>query len=189
MVVTSKIMTKQPNMRFNYSDYLQLPEDKRYEILEGELYVVPAPNTRHQRVSKRIQVALIRQAEEKDLGEVFNAPYDVILSEETVTQPDILFVRKERLDIVAEANLTGAPDLVVEILSPGTREKDLAVKRKIYARFGVQEYWIVDPETNTVEVLEWKASGYSMIGIYGESERLASHLLPELALSLAEVFK
>ena len=100
---------KQSNVRFNYHDYLQLPEDKRYEILDGELYVVPAPNTRHQRISKRIQIALIRQIEENGLGEVFNAPCDVVFSEENVVQPDILFVRKERLGIIGEANLPGRP--------------------------------------------------------------------------------
>jgi Uma2 family endonuclease len=188
MVVTSELIMKQSTIRFNYSDYLQLPGDKRYEILEGELYVVPAPNTRHQRISKRILNALIRQIEEKGLGEVFNAPYDVIFSEENVVQPDILFVRKERMTIIGEANLPAAPDLAVEILSPSTRKKDLAIKRKIYAKFGVQEYWIVDPDANTVEVLTWKESGYITAGIFAESERLASPLLTELDLPLDKIF-
>jgi Uma2 family endonuclease len=188
MVVTSELIMKQSNIRFNYSDYLQLPEDKRYEILEGELYAVPAPNIRHQRISKRIQTALIRQIEEKGLGEVLSAPCDVVFSEENVVQPDILFVRKERLAIIGEANLPAAPDLVVEILSPGTRKKDLAIKRKIYARFGVQEYWIVDPDANMVEVLVWKESGYITAGSYRESECLVSPLLPELILPLSKIF-
>ena len=188
MVVTSELIMKQSNIRFKYSDYLKLPEDKRYEILEGELYGVPAPNIRHQRISKRIQTALTWQIEEKGSGEVFHAPCDVVLSEENVVQPDLLLVRKERLSIIGEANLPAAPDLVVEILSPGTRKKDLAIKRKIYARFGVQEYWVVDPDANTLEVLTWKESGYVTAGLYRESECLSSPLLPELDLPLAEVF-
>jgi Uma2 family endonuclease len=188
MVVTSKVIMQRANVRFNYDDYLQLPEDKRYEILDGELYVVPAPNTRHQRISKKIETALIRQVEEKGFGEVFHAPYDVVLSAENVTQPDILVVRTERLSVIAEANLLGAPDLVIEVLSPGTREKDLAIKRKIYARFGVQEYWIVDPDAATVEVLTLRESGYISAGMYRESDCLSSPLLPGLVLPLAEVF-
>src|SRR4030042_6704363 len=132
MVVTSNITMKRANVRFNYHDFLRLPEDKRYEILDGELYVVPAPNTRHQRVSKRILTALILQLEAKGLGEVFSAPYDVVLSDDNVVQPDVLFVRKERLAIFGEWRIARAPDLVIEILSPHTREKDLEIKRKIY---------------------------------------------------------
>jgi Uma2 family endonuclease len=188
MVVPSKSAMRQSTIRFNYQDYLQLPEDKRYEILEGELYVVPAPNTRHQRISKRIQIALITQIEEKGVGEIFNAPFDVVFSDENIAQPDLLFVSSERLGIIGEANLPAAPDMVVEILSPGTRKKDLAIKRKIYARFGVREYWIVDPDANSVEVLLWKESGYVTAGIYRESERLVSPLLPELVLPLAKIF-
>ena len=188
MVVTSKVIMQRANVRFNYDDYLQLPEDKRYEILDGELYVVPAPNTRHQRVSKKIETALTRQVEEKGLGEVFHAPYDVVLSTENVTQPDILVVCTERLSIIAEANLPGAPDLVIEVLSPGTRQKDLAIKRKIYARFGVQEYWIVDPDAATVEVLTLEEAGYITAGMCRGSDRLSSPLLPDLNLSLNEIF-
>jgi len=179
---------KQANVRFNYHDYLQLPEDKRYEILDGELSMVPAPNIRHQRVSKRIEMALIRQVEEKGLGEILDAPCDVLLSNENVVQPDILFVRKERLAIIGEANIPGPPDLVIEILSPHTRHKDLTIKRKIYARFGIYEYWIVDPDAATVEVLTCKESGYVTAGIYRDSDQLSSPLLPDLALRLSEIF-
>jgi Uma2 family endonuclease len=189
MVVTSKAIMRRANVRFNYHDYLQLSEDKRYEILDGDLCVVPAPNIQHQRVSKKIETALIRQAEEKGFGEVLDAPCDVLLSEEDVVQPDILFVRQERLSIIREANISGAPDLVIEILSPGTRQRDLAIKRKIYARFAVQEYWIVDPDAATVEVLTWKESGYFTAGIYRESDSLSSPLLPQLNLPLSGIFK
>jgi Uma2 family endonuclease len=179
---------KRANVRFSYHDYLQLPEDKRYEILDGELYVVPAPDIRHQRIALRLQLALFQHVGKNDLGELLAAPCDVLLSDENVVQPDILFVAKERLGIIGRANIHGAPDLVVEILSPGTRDKDLEIKRKIYARFGVQEYWIVDPDAATVEVQVWSDSGYIAAGMYGNSDRLSSPLLPELSLPLSEIF-
>jgi Uma2 family endonuclease len=188
MMVMSKTTMKQANIRYNYNDYLLLPEGKRYEILDGELFMVPAPNVRHQRLSKKLAVALIGHTEARGLGEILYAPCDLLLSEENIVQPDILFVRKERLGIVGEANITDAPDLVVEILSPGTRNKDLELKRKIYARFGVQEYWIVDPEADTVEVLVWSELGYVATGIYRKADNLSSPLLPDLRLPLSAVF-
>jgi len=180
---------RRANVRFTYSDYLQLPEDKRYEILDGELYVVPAPNIRHQRLWKKVYNALIRRLEETGRGEILPAPCDVVFSEDNVAQPDILFVRKERLGIIGEANIREAPDLVVEILSASTRKKDLEIKRKMYARFGVQEYWIVDPDADTVEVLSWSETGYVSAGVFGRMDRLSSPLLPELDLPLAEIFR
>lgn len=182
------IAMKQAKVRYTYSDYLLLPEDKRYEILDGELYMVAAPNIRHQRVSIRLEAALLQHIEQKGLGEILHAPSDVILSDENVVQPDILFVRKEHAGIIKEANLQGAPDLVVEILSPGTRSKDLELKRKAYARFGVQEYWLADPEADTVEVLVWSEFGYVTAGVFAKADRLSSPLLPELNLSLAPIF-
>ena len=187
-MVTSKTTMRRARVRFTYNDYLLLPEDKRYEILDGEIYLIAVPNTKHQRVSSRLEVALIQHVEEKHIGEILHAPYDVVLSEENVVQPDILFVRKERAGIIGEANLKGAPDIVVEILSPGTRGKDLELKRKTYARFGVQEYWIVDPDAETVEVLMWSETGYVTAGTYLKSDCLSSALLPDLKLALAEVF-
>ncbi len=187
-MVMSNVTMKQAKVRFNYSDYLLLPEDKRYEIIDGELFVVAAPNTRHQRISRRLEAALLQCIEQKHLGEIFYAPYDVILSHENVVQPDILFVSKIRAGVITEANLQGAPDLAVEILSPGTKTKDLELKRKAYARFGVQEYWIVDPEADTVEVLVWSETGYVTAGTFAKTDCLSSPLLPELNLPLFGVF-
>ncbi len=185
----SKATMKRANVRFNYHDYLQLPEDKRYEILDGELFMVPAPNIRHQRLSKRIASALMAQLETTGSGEVFWAPCDVVLSDENVLQPDLLFVRRERSGIIGEAHVSGPPDLVVEILSPGTRSKDVEIKRKLYAAFGVREYWIVDPDAETIEVLTWTDRGYAAAGVYGPSEYLLSPLLPGLKLPLADIFR
>ena len=180
---------RRARVRFTYNDYLLLPEDKRYEILDGDLYVAAAPNTKHQRASRNLEMALFQHVSKNRLGEVLDAPYDVLLSEENVVQPDIIFVRKERIGIIGEMNLQGAPDLVIEILSEGTRGKDLEVKKKIYARYGIPEYWIVDPEAATAEVLLWSELGYVTAGTYGKSDSLSSPLLPEFKLSLTEVFQ
>jgi len=107
----SKMAMRQAKVRYTYNDYLLLPEDKRFEILDGELLVVPAPGIRHQRLSQRLAVALLRHVEAGDPGEVLYAPCDVILSDENVVQPDLLFVREERLGIIGEANIKDAPDL------------------------------------------------------------------------------
>ena len=179
---------KQAKVRYTYNDYLLLPEDKRYEILDGELFVVAAPSIRHQCVSFNLEVALFQHAKNKGLGRFLHAPSDVILSEENVVQPDILFVRKDRSDVIGEANLKGAPDIVIEILSPRTQSKDLELKRKTYARFGIQEYWIVDPEAETVDILVWSEIGYVTAGTYGRSDSLSSPLLPDLNVPLSQVF-
>jgi Uma2 family endonuclease len=184
----SNATMKRTIVRFNYHDYLQLPEDKRYEILDGELFVVPAPNIRHQEISIRLSTILFQHVRRQKIGRVLEAPCDVVLSEENVVQPDILFVRTERVDIIGEMNILGAPDLVIEILLPATRGKDLEIKRKIYAGYGVQEYWVVDPEAAEVEVLAWSDSGYVSAGLYNASQCLSSPLLPELNLPLREIF-
>jgi Uma2 family endonuclease len=188
-VVTSKVTMNPANVRYTYQDYLQLPEDKRYEILDGELNMVPAPNMRHQRLLLEIFDVLFHHVRERKLGEVFIAPCDVVLSDGTVVQPDILFVSKERLGIIGEANITGAPDLVVEILSPSTGQRDLGIKRNLYARYGVREYWIVDPESKTVEVLAWAETGYRTEAFVPETSILKSSLFPDLNLSLTEIFR
>ncbi len=187
-MVTSEVAMRQAKVRFNYNDYLLLPEDKRYEILDGELFLIPAPFIRHQRISMRLEIALSLHVASRNLGEILHAPCDVILSNEDILQPDVLFVRKEHSGIIGEANITGAPDLVIEILSEGTRRKDMELKRKTYARFGVQEYWIVDPDAETVEILTWTESGYVTAAALSKSDNLSSPLLPDLVLPLSEVF-
>ena len=117
------------------------------------------------------------------------APYDVILTDENIVQPDILFVSNERLGIIGEANISAPPDLVIEILSPSTRNKDLEIKRKVYAGFGVREYWIVDPDAETVEVLVWSERGYTSAGSLGCSERMLSSVLPELNVPISLFFE
>ena len=178
---------KKANVRFNYHDYLLLPGEERYEILDGDLFVVPAPGTKHQRLSTILSAFLLKQL--CRLGTVLAAPCDVLLSHEDIAQPDILFVRKERCGIIGEQNIQGSPDLIVEILSRSTREKDLSAKRKVYSKFGVREYWIIDPEKETIEVLVWSEIGYISVGNYGRLAKLCSPLLSGVRIPLSNIFQ
>jgi len=175
-------------IKFTYDDYLQLPEDKRYEVIEGEFYMVPSPSYQHQTISAHLFRAIDHYVRTHKLGEVSYAPLDVILSEENVLQPDILFVSRERFDIITERNIQGAPDLVVEILSPTTARRDKELKQKVYARFGVREYWLADPNTSTIEVMSLTEAGFERAGLYHEGATLRSPLLGGLSIEVRGVF-
>ena len=146
--------------RYMYEDLLTMPDDgRRYELLEGDLLVSPSPNRRHQRVAGNV-FALVRRLQDAGLGEVYSAPFDVAFDRYTVFEPDVLFVRAERLEIVTDRNVSGAPDLVVEVLSESTRDADLGRKLRAYGKHGVGEYWAVDPDANTVQVFRRDAEGF-----------------------------
>jgi len=140
--------------QITWQDVQQLPDDgHRHEAIEGELYVTPAPTSRHQRVSRRLVYALEAILGARGLGELFFAPIGVEFPDtQEGGQPDIVFVAAARREIVVEEGIRGAPDLVVEILSPGTSGRDRGVKRKLYERQGVDHYWIADPEARAVEL-------------------------------------
>ena len=138
---------------YTYRDYCSLPDDgRRYELIDGDLFVTPSPATFHQTVSRRLQYALMTILENTGIAFVFDAPCDVILSDTTVMQPDLAIVRMDRKEIVAKRGLEGPPDVVVEILSPSTQDRDRHIKRAAYSRFGIGEYWIVDPAHGSIEV-------------------------------------
>jgi Uma2 family endonuclease len=189
MAVEVTMARPEAQIKFTYRDYRSLPESetKRFELWEGELVLVPSPTTYHQHISKRLEIALIEYVEGRGLGEVFHAPLDVILSEEIVLQPDIIFIAREHSEIIAEEGIRGAPDLVVEILSPTTAERDRTYKRTLYARYGIREYWLVDSQEKTIEVLEWTESGYRRSGLYRDDEVLSSPLL-EMEIELSQIF-
>jgi Uma2 family endonuclease len=184
-------MAKVP-IKFTYEDYKSLPESetKRYELLEGELVMVPSPTPYHQGILRNLLRLLDEHVRSHRLGRVYPAPLDVVLSEHNVVQPDLLFISQERMDIIAEEAVCGAPNLVVEVLSEATRERDRAYKRTLYARHGVKEYWLVDPGTKIIEVLKLGKRGYERAGLYSakEGEALASPLLSGLEIRLSEVF-
>ena len=181
--------TAPPAFKFTYEDYRTAPPDKRYELLDGELLLTPAPNLRHQRLQFRLGSRLGRFIEERALGDFFFAPCDVVLSDTDVVQPDLLFVSRERRRLLSNGdNVRGAPDLVVEILSPATAERDRGHKRTLYARHGVKEYWLVDPVSETVSILRPRAGVQVLAHTFGRNETLRSPLLAGFELDLDDVF-
>ncbi len=176
--------------RWTYEDYLKLEDDKRYEVLEGELVEIPAPSVIHQRIVGRLFRKMSAFVEESDLGEVFISPVDVVLSEENVLQPDVVFVSKENSHIVKDKAILGAPDLVVEVISPSSFKRDTEDKRKIYARFGVKELWFVFPGERTVEVFSLKEGSYEVCSFDYEEGEVKSYLLEGFKVNLSrELFK
>lgn len=175
-----------------YEDYCALPDDgKRYELLEGVLQVTPSPTTRHQRVSRQLEAIVLHHVEAHGLGEVFDAPIDVVLSPSTVVQPDLVFVSRERGHIITEKNIAGAPDLVVEILSSSSAQLDRGVKAQLYARHGVRYYWLVDPDAETLEEYELRGDVYELSAIYKGDTTCTPRCFHEsgLVIDLSKVWK
>ncbi len=176
-------------LKFTYEDYCLLPEDRRYEVIDGEPFVTPAPTTMHQVVKKRLVRLLDDHVESGQLGIVLDAPYDVVLSEYDVLQPDILFVSAARRPIVGPKYAGPAPDLVVEVLSPSTEDRDRVVKAKRYATFGVREMWLVDPEAKTIEVLVNTEEGFTREALYVEADIVRSVILTGLEFPARPLFR
>ena len=176
-------------IKFTYRDYKGLPESetKRYELLEGELVMVPSPSTYHQRISRKLEFLLENFVEKNKLGEVLYAPLDVHLGEDVV-QPDILFVSKVRSEIISEEEIQGAPDLVIEILSRTTAERDRTYKKTLYARHRVCEYWMVDPKEKTIAVMTLGKAGFESSGTYGKMDTLKSPIFPALSIKVSQIF-
>ncbi len=158
-----------------------------HRTFERDLHLVLGARLSHQAVSLKVAASLLRHAESENLGYVLQAPCNVVLSRDCVIQPDIIFIMKGRSGLLGRTGFLGAPDLIIEVLSPETRERDLRVKRNIYSRFEVKEYWTVDPDAETVEVLLWSELGYASQGIYGKADHLSSPTLPKLRLQLYKV--
>ena len=181
--------TTQPVVKFTYEDYLTTPEDERYELLDGDLMMVPAPNLKHQRVQRNLGQKLNQFIEERDLGELFYAPCDVYLSDTNVVQPDLLFVSREREHLLSDGQkVQGAPDLVIEILSPSTETKDRGLKHEVYGRHGVTEYWLVDPIAETVAIHRQRGGVLVATNTFGRGQTLRSPLLAGLELHLDDIF-
>ena len=180
--------TSRPKVRFTYSDYCLLPEDKRYELIGGEFYMAPAPLIRHQVILRTLLSLLWPFVRDNGLGQVYSAPVDVIFSNEDVLQPDLIFVAADRQGIVTERACEGAPDLVIEILSPSTGQRDRELKRKVYANYGVKEYWLVDPESHSVQVLRLGDADFTDCGMFRSGSSISTPLLPRLELPVSDVF-
>jgi len=180
--------TSTEKKRHTYEDYLKTPEDRRYELIEGDLLMTPAPVPNHQRILRKIAFILERFVTDNDLGEIFYAPCDVYFDNENVLDPDILFVSNEKAGIIGEKNIQGAPDVVIEILSESTAYNDIVKKKKIYARFGVKEYWISDPIEKTIEIFLPKNGVLESHKSFSQEQTLESPLLGGLKIKLSEVF-
>lgn len=174
--------------KYTYEDYLKTPDDKRYELINGELLMTPSPVPHHQRISGKLEFMLRRFVTEKNLGEVLDAPCDVYLDNENVVQPDILFISRDRLGIIGEKNIQGAPDVVIEIISENSVYRDMVQKKKLYARFGVKEYWIVIPDEKEIEVYILKDNTYQLYQTYSKANILESPVLKGLKIVLTEIF-
>jgi Uma2 family endonuclease len=173
-----------------YEDYCELPDDRqRYELLEGEIDVAPAPNVIHQWIVSRLLHWLTSHVDRFQLGTVLVAPCDVLFSRITVVQPDVLFVARGREHIIKERYIEGAPDLVVEVLSPSTARKDQQVKRQLYARYGVAYYWIFDPERHEARAYALAKATYRQQSVAREAEVFSAPPFPDLRLPLAELWR
>lgn len=189
-VTTSSAIPPAGRLKLNYEDYQVLPDDgKRYEILTGDLVVTPAPTPRHQSISKEIEFYLVTCLEKKGAGKVFDAPIDVVFAEDTIAQPDILFIVTERLNIIGERFIQGPPDLIIEILSPSTRRRDMRTKSVLYAQFNVPHYWVVDPDLDCIELFQLQGQRYASMAKFTKPDVLVSETFAELRIPLVEVFE
>lgn len=179
-------------VRLTYDDFVQFPDDgKRHELIDGEHYVTPSPNAKHQTIVLALGSALRAHVRPRELGRVFIAPFDVVFSDLDVVEPDLLFVSKTRqADVLTARHVRGAPDLVVEIGSPSTRKRDETIKRRLYERFGVSEYWVIDPELDEIKVYRHTDGRFARVAELSleGGDTLESSLFPSLALRLADIF-
>ncbi len=174
--------------KYTYEDYLKTPDDKRYELIGGDLLMTPSPVPNHQRISRKIEFILEKFVTQNNLGEIFDAPCDVYLDDENVVQPDILFITHERRDIIGEKNIQGAPDLAIEIISENSAYRDVVQKKRLYTRFGVKEYWIVIPDCEEIEIYTLKDNTYQLHKSYDKGNILESPSLKGLNIALKEIF-
>ena len=163
--------------KYTYEDYMKTSDDKRYELIEGDLLMTPSPVPNHQRISRKIEFVLEEFVTQNNLGEIFDAPCDVYLDDGNVIQPDILFISHDRLAIIGEKNIQGAPDLAIEIVSENSAyREDMVQKKRLYARFGIREYWIAIPESEEIEVYTLKNNTYQLYKIYSRGDTSSNHL-------------
>jgi len=173
--------------KLEYSDYVHIPSDgKRYELLEGVLHVAPAPSPLHQRVSKRLQRMLEAYFEKQKLGEVFNAPIDVILTNQDVVQPDLLLVTNP--EQISKRGIEGPPLLLVEVLSPSTRDYDQTTKAHRYAALGVRHNWIVDPEAQRLQCYRASGTSFELLVQAQDSTEFTHPDWPSLHISLGDLW-
>jgi Uma2 family endonuclease len=174
--------------KMTYADYLKIDDNNRYEILEGELKIVPAPTTEHQSISRNIEFLIWDFVKEKGLGVVFDAPIDVRLDDDIVLQPDIVFIKEENRSIIEKKAIKGTPNLVIEIVSPSSTFCDTVEKKEIYRRYGVMEYWLVFPDEKVIEVFCLEKEEYIEHCRAKKSDVVQSRILTGLKIETKDAF-
>jgi Uma2 family endonuclease len=173
-----------------YDDYLTLPDDgNQYEVIGGELIMAASPITKHERISRKLLIRLDNYIEKYNIGEVFDAPFDVVLSMTDVVQPDLMYISKERSHIITEKNIVEAPDLVVEIISNRTKVRDQTTKKTLYEEHGVKEYWLVYPNEEKVEQFILKDEELELKQTFKQSDTLSCATIEGFTLPLNKIFE
>jgi Uma2 family endonuclease len=180
-------------VKLTYDDFMLFPDDgRRHELIDGEHYVTPSPNTKHQQVVGNLYLLIRSWLEGHPIGKVFLAPYDVVLSQFDVVEPDLLYVSNERAaQVITALHVKGVPELVIEVGSKGTRKRDETVKRRLYERAGVAEYWMVDPDIDVIRVYRRGGDRFTRpleLSLEG-GDLLRTPLLPGLDLPVVRVFQ
>jgi Uma2 family endonuclease len=176
-------------IRFKAGDIWDTPDDgKRYEVIDGQLYVTPPPVLEHQGAAGVLYLYIGPYVRQRQLGRVYIAPVGVVLDDENGLQPDLVYVSRERLEILSRRGIEGAPDLVVEILSPSTRARDRGIKLRRYAASGVPHYWIVDPRSRELEARRLTEHGYELTGKFGPGSVFRPDLFPDLEIPIDELW-
>jgi Uma2 family endonuclease len=182
-----------PAVKLTYDDFVLFPDDgKRHELIDGEHYVTASPNTKHQRLVGTLHWMIRSHLETHAVGEVFLSPYDIVFTESDVVEPDLIYFSRERAaEVITPLHARGTPELVVEIASKSTRKRDETIKRRLYDRCGVSEYWVVDPELEVVRVYRRTDALLNRpIELSREAgDVLTTRLLQGLQLPLATIFK
>jgi len=174
---------------FTRADYQFLPESgPRYQVIEGQLCMAPAPNRYHQDISKNIEFILLKYLEKHPIGKMYHAPFDVYLDDHNVFQPDIAFFSQERLGALTDAGAEGAPNFVVEILSPRTAQLDRVAKRRVYARSSVEELWIISPVKQSIEVFLLQKDADQPSDVHGTKSRFTSACFPGMTFQGKQIF-
>ena len=172
-----------------FKEYEALPADgRRYEIHEGELSVTPAPSPRHQIISRNLFLVLHAHVKAKGIGEVLYAPLDVILSDTSIVQPDLVYLDPSRLGAISARGIEGPPTLAVEVVSPSTTLIDRSAKHQLYARHGIPFFWLVDPEGRSVEAFTLGTQGYSLALSASGREPVGLPPFPDLALVVSTLW-
>ena len=184
-----KVSSQRQAIPMTYAEYALLPQDRnRYEVLDGELFMTPSPSVRHQVAAFELASILRDHVSRHKLGRVLVAPMDVMLSETNIVQPDILFLRTDRVPPGDADNVRVAPNLIVEVISPSTAKEDREDKRTVYARHGVAHYWIVDPGLRTLEMYSLAGESYELTAEYSGDASAASPLFPGLSIPLTQIW-